>query len=313
MGEHPGRPPGADDVAGDAQARRQPQPGEDRLPVHEPDPREDRRHVRLARRPSRAAGRSSSTRRSGSTSAGSRPSRRAPRRSATASGSRSSRTRSRPRSARPSSTSSTASASRTRAACSTSRSSTTSSRSPARSSPTASSGSARAATTRSSSWPRTRETADEIEGKMFAALGVERPSGPRPVPFTAVNGEAPRRGRGRGRSARRGRRRARAEGGLAHRAHPGPDGATVADAFERAVGALAPARAHRRRARGLARGALGPRRRRSPRRSTAWSTIGELDDERFAHRYAEDKRELSGWGSERIRARTGREGRRPAS
>ena len=57
MGEQPGRPPGAADVAGAAQARRQPQPGEDRLPVHQPDPREDRRHVRLARRPSRAAGR----------------------------------------------------------------------------------------------------------------------------------------------------------------------------------------------------------------------------------------------------------------
>ena len=28
---------------------------------------------------------------------------------------------------------------------------------------------------------------------------------------------------------------------------------------------------------------------------------GELDDERFARRYAEDKRELSGWGGERIR------------
>jgi regulatory protein len=28
---------------------------------------------------------------------------------------------------------------------------------------------------------------------------------------------------------------------------------------------------------------------------------GELDDERFARRYAEDKRELRGWGSERIR------------
>ena len=30
--------------------------------------------------------------------------------------------------------------------------------------------------------------------------------------------------------------------------------------------------------------------------------IGTLDDERFAVRFAEDKRELSGWGSERIRA-----------
>ena len=29
--------------------------------------------------------------------------------------------------------------------------------------------------------------------------------------------------------------------------------------------------------------------------------IGELDDERFARRYAEDKRELRGWGPERIR------------
>ena len=31
-------------------------------------------------------------------------------------------------------------------------------------------------------------------------------------------------------------------------------------------------------------------------------TIGVLDDERFALRFAADKRELSGWGSERIRA-----------
>jgi regulatory protein len=31
------------------------------------------------------------------------------------------------------------------------------------------------------------------------------------------------------------------------------------------------------------------------------TTIGELDDERFARRYAEDKRELRGWGADRIR------------
>jgi regulatory protein len=31
------------------------------------------------------------------------------------------------------------------------------------------------------------------------------------------------------------------------------------------------------------------------------AAAGELDDERFAHRYAEDKRALSGWGAERIR------------
>lgn len=30
--------------------------------------------------------------------------------------------------------------------------------------------------------------------------------------------------------------------------------------------------------------------------------IGELDDERFAHAFAADKRELSGWGPERIEA-----------
>jgi regulatory protein len=31
------------------------------------------------------------------------------------------------------------------------------------------------------------------------------------------------------------------------------------------------------------------------------SAIGELDDERFARRFAEDKQELAGWGSERVR------------
>ena len=42
------RPAGADDEPGDAQARRQPQPHADALPLHQPDPREGRRHVRLA-------------------------------------------------------------------------------------------------------------------------------------------------------------------------------------------------------------------------------------------------------------------------
>jgi regulatory protein len=36
--------------------------------------------------------------------------------------------------------------------------------------------------------------------------------------------------------------------------------------------------------------------------------IGELDDERFARRYAEDKRELRGWGAERIREALTRRG-----
>jgi regulatory protein len=33
---------------------------------------------------------------------------------------------------------------------------------------------------------------------------------------------------------------------------------------------------------------------------TRLADAGELDDERFARRYAEDKRDLSGWGAERI-------------
>jgi regulatory protein len=36
--------------------------------------------------------------------------------------------------------------------------------------------------------------------------------------------------------------------------------------------------------------------------------IGELDDARFARRYAEDKRELRGWGPERIREALGSRG-----
>ena len=38
--------------------------------------------------------------------------------------------------------------------------------------------------------------------------------------------------------------------------------------------------------------------------------VGELDDERFARRYAEDKRELRGWGAERIREALLSRGRR---
>lgn len=39
---------------------------------------------------------------------------------------------------------------------------------------------------------------------------------------------------------------------------------------------------------------------------------GELDDERFARRYAEDKRELRGWGAERIREALASRGLAPA-
>lgn len=40
--------------------------------------------------------------------------------------------------------------------------------------------------------------------------------------------------------------------------------------------------------------------------------LGELDDERFARRYAEDKRELRGWGAERIREALASRGVAPA-
>jgi regulatory protein len=39
---------------------------------------------------------------------------------------------------------------------------------------------------------------------------------------------------------------------------------------------------------------------------------GELDDERFARHYAEDKRELRGWGAERIREALASRGLAPA-
>jgi regulatory protein len=40
--------------------------------------------------------------------------------------------------------------------------------------------------------------------------------------------------------------------------------------------------------------------------------VGELDDERFARRYADDKRELRGWGAERIREALASRGIPPA-
>jgi regulatory protein len=40
--------------------------------------------------------------------------------------------------------------------------------------------------------------------------------------------------------------------------------------------------------------------------------VGELDDERFARRYADDKRELRGWGAGRIREALASKGLAPA-
>ena len=57
MGDQTVGRPGPDDVPGDAQADRQPEPDPDPVRVHQPDPREGRRDVRPARRPSPVAGR----------------------------------------------------------------------------------------------------------------------------------------------------------------------------------------------------------------------------------------------------------------
>jgi regulatory protein len=72
------------------------------------------------------------------------------------------------------------------------------------------------------------------------------------------------------------------------------------DAFERAVGALG----HRERTTAelstwLAERGFAPEEVEGA--IARLIEIGELDDERFARRYAEDKRSLRGWGAERIR------------
>lgn len=72
------------------------------------------------------------------------------------------------------------------------------------------------------------------------------------------------------------------------------------DAFERAIGALA----QRERTTAELEAWLAERGHRPEEIAdtlTRLLEIGELDDERFARRYAEDKRELSGWGPARIR------------
>ena len=152
------RPAGADDEPGDAQARRQPQPHADAVPLHQPDPREGRRDVRLARdaaRRSRAEvlrlpapghppHRDAQGRHRGGRQPRARQGRQEQGRGAVPPG----RVRHRVRQGHLDA----------RAACSTSASSTTSSASRARSSPTTASGSARAATTPRGSSTSTRRS-----------------------------------------------------------------------------------------------------------------------------------------------------------
>ena len=296
MGEQPGRPPGAADVAGAAQARRQPQPRQHGLPVHEPDPREDRRQLRLpgdpAGRPGAqvlllAAARHPPDRdpqggHRGGRQPGPRQGRQEQGRGAVPPGRVRHRVRRRHLArglpARPR------------------RSSTTWSRSRARSSPTASCGSARAATTPSSSWPRTRSWRSEIEGKIFAALGIDAQrrarsrrcrTRPRPTP-------RPRRRRQPRPSPRRRRPSARRRAvAVDERSRGRPSSSRARGALSRKERTVAE----------LARVAAGADFDADDVEEALERliAIGELDDERFAARYAEDKRELRGWGPERIR------------
>ena len=93
--------------------------------------------------------------------------------------------------------------------------------------------------------------------------------------------------------------RARAEGRLG-RLRPAMADLT-SDAFKVALAGAAPQGADQRRADGLARrsGATAPTEIEAA--VGRLTEVGELDDERFARRYAEDKRELRGWGAERVR------------
>ena len=113
------RPAGPADEPGAAQAHRRHQPQQDGADLHQPDPREDRRHVR---QPGDDPGRPGAEvlRRRAARHPPHRDAQERPMRSATAPASRWSRTRSPRRSARPSSTSCTTRASAARAACSTS-------------------------------------------------------------------------------------------------------------------------------------------------------------------------------------------------
>jgi regulatory protein len=89
------------------------------------------------------------------------------------------------------------------------------------------------------------------------------------------------------------------------------DGDRVREAFERAVEAIG----RRERTIGELREWLGDRGFEEAVVEDAVGRLielGELDDERFARRYADDKRELRSWGAERIRESLLRRGIEPA-
>ena len=147
------------------------------------------------------------------------------------------------------------------------------------------------------------EIASEIEGKIFAALGIERPG--RPVAVAGepeAEAEAPRpRREAEAKAAARPRRRPRPSSRSARRRTMGAGAwSRRASAYELAVRALS----HKERSAAELATWLARRDVAAADVETVidrLTAIGELDDERFARLFAEDKLELAGWGSERVR------------
>ncbi len=288
-GRPDGRPAGADDVPGDAQARRQPEPHADAVRVHQPDPREGRRHVRLAGDPAgrpraevllvAAPGHPPHRDAQGRHRGGRQPRPRQGRQEQGGGAVPPGRVRHRVRQGHLDA----------RAASSTSGSSTTSSPSPARSSPTATSASARAATTPRRYLDEHPEVAKEIEDKIYDALGLDRRTSSAPIERRRPDADGRRRSRRRRSAAavlaRRPRRsRARGRPPSSRLQH-----ARDARPWTRAsTGASARSPRCARHARGQARRAGG--------RSTRWwrelREQGYLDDARYARR---SPRTAGGW------------------
>ena len=137
------------------------------------------------------------------------------------------------------------------------------------------------------------ETAREIEAKLVEALGIELQGASRRADPRSRRRDADRRRRRRGRGRR-------AQGSLA-RAVAGTSAATPSRPRSRRCGERSgrPPRCSP----GSAAAATAPTEIEAA--IARLTEIGELDDERFACRYAEDKRELRGWGPERIREALG--------
>ena len=154
------------------------------------------------------------------------------------------------------------------------------------------------------------ELAAEIERKIFAELGIEQGAD------AAACGS---RRRAQPPDKEPGARRSRAEAALERGARR-PDRSVALPAPERYPEALRagargarPQGANRGRARRLAGRSAGFAMPRSRTRSSASVPgPGALDDERFARRFAEDKRELRGWGPEQYRATLASAGSRPS-